>query len=499
MLIRWCEDCIQKILDAVATHNSNTCLMLKHKFEFMNEQLTQPFEQVGGLTLEQLKGFRESLRQNKKEINRCQPTMKDVRVTMMLLLEYHYLLGPAASLYARVFNWQWQIVSTVGDSAQKFKDAHCNFEDALYRRIDEFEKTLDKVDEHVEELSLLTKLTETSVNVSKMITLEEEVAEADNEKIQLNEIEAKLERHLSDFTALHVYSSRLDLLSVFWKGYAKYRMELRMWMTSSVKELVSADIAANLKCLKKLLTDSKASFRKQNWGHLDKTCLEALKEVQDFVQHMPLIELISSPALEMTHFVQISEALSLPLTGDDSLRQAISLDMDHRVDEIKSLVAVAEEEYKVRCEFKQMEMEWYGVQFVLHDFETSDVNTHVIPDTNEISRRIGDQILQAYMLSVEPMAKKIISNELTEWRLMLEELQGLIVALHRVQVAYVFSSQLSQACFVSYIVELNTLLVKLALVLIQLTCRQHLSNWVRCSTLLTFRHIFLQKANCSRY
>ena len=46
------------------------------------------------------------------------------------------------------------------------------------------------------------------------------------------------------------------------------------------------------------------------------------------------------------------------------------------------------------------------------------------------------------MLSVEPMAKKIISNELTEWRLMLEELQGLIVALHRVQVAYVSSSQL---------------------------------------------------------
>lgn len=94
-------------------------------------------------------------------------------------------------------------------------------------------------------------------------------------------------------------------------------------------------------------------------------------KVEDFREHMPLVQTLFNPGLRDRHWEQISEIVAFPLKPDDSycLSKFVDMNLESHIPRFEQISEAASKEYSLEKAMEKMKTEWAPVSIITSSFE----------------------------------------------------------------------------------------------------------------------------------
>lgn len=97
--------------------------------------------------------------------------------------------------------------------------------------------------------------------------------------------------------------------------------------------------------------------------------------VEEFREHMPLVQTLFNPGLRDRHWDQISESIGFPLKPDDEmcLSKLVDMNLESHIAKFESISEAASKEYSLEKAMEKMKTEWEPVRKSLNWFSRLDI------------------------------------------------------------------------------------------------------------------------------
>ena len=89
-------------------------------------------------------------------------------------------------------------------------------------------------------------------------------------------------------------------------------------------------------------------------------------KVEEFKEHLPLVQTLFNPGLRSRHWEQISELIGFPLAPDDDmcLSKLIDMNIESFIPKFEGISEAASKEYSLEKAMEKMKQEWDPVCFL---------------------------------------------------------------------------------------------------------------------------------------
>lgn len=435
-LITKCEELIGHVVDVpgilhrIAMQTTTYNIELVDKYSHMDVKLRQPPENEDALVR-----FKAYLLESKRELIKMSKKVADVKANLFFLLDWHFLLGDNMKMYITVFGWPNKIQNAVKEAEGELKGRKEEFENKLRKSVEDFEQLLEKYAEEVQEVKKFGDLADVPQYKAQIEALEGKIADARVEKEVLNEEETKLEWPLSDFLTLENTATELEQFAEFWKTVYAWKEEQKGWMGSSLTSLDAEAMDKRVGGLRLEMVKVSKKFG-DKFPHCRDAALRIKEDVENFKQHMPLIELLSTNGMRDRHFVQVSEIVGMPLRKEDHLKNMLLMDIGEHVEKLEEVSSVASKEYKMEQAMNKMEEDWKPMSFVTKLYRES--GTYVLSGLDEIQQNLDDQIVKTQTMAGSAVAKAAFGPRVSAWEKRLTLLQDIIDVWLKVQSAWMY-------------------------------------------------------------
>ncbi|KAJ8668953.1 hypothetical protein QAD02_000212 [Eretmocerus hayati] len=369
-----------------------------------------------------------------KMLQNLSSRLREVVDYILLISDYVPLDSLEVKTNNSAFQWFHRMPSIFEEHLQIVASKTGEYQNALKRRIEEFEETLLILEKHGNEMQYWGNVEEIFRYKKKADRLEERLIVAMETIDAFNAEEQMFGWELTQYPLRKKVADKLMPYKKFYDVACDFLSNHEKWMNSIVgshdPDTIESETGAAYRGTLKL----EKTFQEPLLRKLAETVRIMIEE---FKEHMPLIMTLGNPGMKARHWEQVSEIVGFPIKVDAAmtLAKVIDFGLDDYVPKFEAISEAATKEMNLEKALIKMHADWEDIDFLINPYR--DTGTHVIASVDDIQLLLDDHLTKAQTMK-NSLYIKPFEKETLEWEAKLYLLQDIIDYWLKVQATWMY-------------------------------------------------------------
>ncbi|XP_044525004.1 dynein axonemal heavy chain 7 [Gracilinanus agilis] len=359
----------------------------------------------------------------------------DAKNCLAFLIECTNFSPADIRLNNNVFQWYGRMGEIFEEHRKIVKDKTEQYQDGLKLRCERFVEELESYAKQVEEFYTFGDIQDINRYLKKAQALNTKLDLAAEKIEQFNAEEEAFGWPPSNYPQRKKIQDTLNPYLRLYDMAVEFSNKFRVWTEGPYNKVnpdqVEADVGNYWRALYKL---EKSFSDSPNALAITK---KVKAKVEDFKEHVPLVQVICNPGLRARHWEAMSEVVGFVLkpAEDATVSSFIELDLEPYLDKFEVISEAASKEHSLEKNMEKMISEWDAMEFSILPYRES--GTYIVSAVDEIQMLLDDHIVKSQTMRGSPFIKPY-EKEMREWESKLLLLQEILDEWLKVQATWLY-------------------------------------------------------------
>ncbi|XP_053132763.1 dynein axonemal heavy chain 7 isoform X3 [Hemicordylus capensis] len=359
----------------------------------------------------------------------------DAKTCLAYLIECANFSPVDIRLNNSVFQWYARMGDIFEEHRKIIKEKTEQFQEGLKMRCERFVEELESYSKQVEEFYSYGDVQEVNRYLKKAQALN---AKLDTAADKIDAFNAEEEAYGWPTSQYPQRKKIQDTLNPYLRLYdmtVEFNTKYRNWMdgifTKVNPDQVDMDVGNYWRALYKL----ERTFHDSPNALFITTRIKA--KVEEFKEHIPLIQVICNPGLQDRHWEAMSEIAGFPLkpSEDSTVSSYIDMHLEQFLEKFEGISETASKEHSLEKAMVKMISEWDGMEFVLLSYR--ETGTYILSAVDDIQMLLDDHIVKTQTMRGSPFIKPY-EKKMREWESKLLLVQEILDEWLKVQATWLY-------------------------------------------------------------
>lgn len=300
-------------------------------------------------------------------------------------------------------NWYLNMPQVIEDHRQLVDQKMIEFQESLAQRIEKFKEDLDIYAKMVDDLQYNGNIEELSKYHKKATQLDNKLLQAMERIDRFNEEETAFKLETTQYPQRKQIYDKLVPYKKLYDNGVEFLTKHELWMKSKVGTYEPEDIDSDVSQFYRIIYKLEKVFSDRPLTQ--ELAVNVLERIEEFKEHMPVIQTLGNPGLKPRHWAQISAIVGFPIKVDENLTLEVIIDygLEEYISQFEALSEAATKENNLEKNLNKMKFEWKDQEFSILSYR--DTGTWILSAVDEIQVLLDDHIVKTQTMKNSPYIK----------------------------------------------------------------------------------------------
>ncbi|EGD75848.1 dynein heavy chain 7 [Salpingoeca rosetta] len=410
--------------------------------EVANQELCEQFSEIAEKAakvpentdeLMQLREFMEKVEMER--LPKLELAVADSRKKMDYLIDHASIDMEEIVLMGRTLQWTTRMQPIIDDHKALIRSSREKAEAALLQRREQLNADLDEYFEQLDAFESLGDLDAVAQYKEQAEALNAQLEDAVDRIEAINKEEEAFDWENTQYPLRHKAASKLAPFLTLYQAVVGFNEQLEQWMEGDFSAIDPEEVENTVGTTWRNLYKLEKTFSEKEAPR--SIAANVKTSVDEFKDHMPLIQALCNPGLRDRHWDQISEIVGFDLMPDEdtTLSKLLEMNLEPHLEQFEGISEAATKEFSLEKALRKMKEEWSDMEFGMVEYR--DTGTTILSSVDEIQLLLDDQIVKTQTMLGSPFVKPF-EEEMREWNATLIKLQDILDAWLKVQATWLY-------------------------------------------------------------
>ncbi|XP_053363484.1 dynein axonemal heavy chain 7-like [Clarias gariepinus] len=370
-----------------------------------------------------------------EEMPNLQLQLNDSIIRMSFLAGYGFS-ALDINLNKKTFQWYMKMPSILSKHEEIVKEKTVEFQALLTLRCEQLVEELEGYAKDVEDFTAYGDMSELSTYLKKAQMLNSKLDAAMEQIEGFNVEEEAFGWPLTQYPLHKIVQDQLLPYLNLYQTATDFQSDHHRWLHGTLMSVNPDKVEGDV-------SNYWRSFNKLERGlHDSPFALNLISEVkvqiEDFKQHIPLVQVLCNPGLRDRHWDAMSAVVGFPLKPseqDAHMSHFISMNLAVHLPKFEGINEAASKEYSLEKAMERMIEEWVDIKFNLLPYRES--GTSILSSVDEIQMLLDDHIVKTQTMRGSAFIKPF-ETEILDWERKLLLMQNILDEWLKVQSTWLY-------------------------------------------------------------